>query len=268
MRKIYCPTDFSELSKHALDWAIALGAAIDAPVHVLHTYQVPYSADMMSNSLNEALKESSEKEMDRLLKPYIEEGIHLHPELEWNSVTGALRSRAKKEPEMMVVMGSHGASGWNEALLGSNAVAVMQSLRVPTLIIPGKTHPYKEGMKWLYASDLQDENNPKALDWMKQFVADAKHHMELMHVECGDIEQSNAEDFLDYARENFDGYPTHLCVHGSIEEGIYQCAETHGVDGIIMIGRRHHWLLEAFHQSMTRAIAHHQKFPVLILKED
>ncbi len=267
MRVIYCPTDFSDLANHALDWAISLGQKLNAPVHVLHTYQVPYSADMMSSSLNEALKESSEKEMEALLKPYTEKGLHLTPELEWNSVTGALRHRTRANPEAIVVMGSHGSSGWNATLMGSNAVAVMHAIQNPLIIIPAKAAFYPDCMRWMYATDLQDESNPQTIAWLKQFMADSTSTMDLMHVESGDIDKSEAEQFLEYAHDQFEGYATYLVVNKSVEQGIYECASDQTADGIVMIGRRHHWLKEAFHQSVSKAVAQHQAFPVLILKE-
>lgn len=267
MRIIYCPTDFSDLSKHALDWAIVLGQRMDVPVHVVHTYQVPYSADMMSNSLNVALKDSAEREMKSFLKPYIAKGLHLTPELEWNSVTGAMRHRTRANPESMVVMGSHGSSGWNATLMGSNAVAVMHAIQNPLIIIPPKAAYHPECMNWMYATDMQDEKNQQAISWLKHFIADTESKMALMHVECGDIDASEAEQFLEYAHDQFEGYETHLVVNSSVEQGIYQCASDQHADGIVMIGRRHHWLKEAFHQSVSKAVAKHQAYPVLILKE-
>jgi nucleotide-binding universal stress UspA family protein len=267
MKTIYCPTDFSDLSRFALDYALRLAEVLDAKVHVVHAYQLPYTSNVMTNSLMNTLKDSTTRELQEFLKPLQNSSVPVDGHCEWNSVTGALRHLTAENADTMVVMGSHGASGWSELLLGSNAVAVMHTIKVPILIVPKEAVWPHRGMRWLYATDLQDERNPEALAWLRGFVSDLQADLDLAHIQQPGDDNSHANMFLDYAYSAFPESKTHLIVEERVETGIYEAVRRSESEGLVLIERRHHWLKEAFHNRMTQAVAHHNAYPVLILKE-
>ena len=267
MTTIYCPTDFSDLSRFALDYALRLADAIDAKVHVVHAYQLPYTSEVMTNSLMDALKESSAKELNEFLQPLKNGSVPVDGHCEWNSVTGALRHLTQDHKDSMVVMGSHGASGWSELLLGSNAVAVLHTIKVPILIVPNEAVWPHRGMRWLYATDLQDERNPEAVDWLQNFASSLQADVDVAHIQQPGDDNHQAEHFLHFANSSFPKSKTHLLTAEKVEAGVYEAVRRSDAQGLVLIERRHHWLKEAFHNRMTQAVAHHNAYPVLILKE-
>lgn len=63
MKKILVPTDFSAYSQNALNYAIGLAQDMGASLHLLHTYVVHASTDMLI-SIERYIREDTEKMME------------------------------------------------------------------------------------------------------------------------------------------------------------------------------------------------------------
>ncbi len=270
MNRIFFPTDFSPNSRAALPVATHLATSMNAPLEFIHTYQMPYRSETMTDSLLTAIKERCQQDMAEWLSEFT-----AHTELAaeghcaYNGLAQELHQRAEVHPDSMVVMASQGASGWSEVLLGSNAVSVLHASRQPVLVVPSRSQwPMGQSIKWLYASDLNDDRNLKALAWLKSFVAQSGSELAIAHVEEGTKGDGPATEFLSFADQHFPGTERHLIVAQDVETGIYEAARRAKAHGIIVVARRHHWLRDAFKPRMSSALAYHTEYPVLVLRED
>ena len=63
MNRIFFPTDFSENSRAALPLAQHLALSLNAPIEFVHTYQMPYSSEAMTDNLLTAIKERCQQDM-------------------------------------------------------------------------------------------------------------------------------------------------------------------------------------------------------------
>ncbi len=132
-RRILVPLDFSEASARALDAGVAFARAFDAELHVLHV--VP---------LNGLGEREAEAELSRAAPASLDDVVRsrrtvraLAPEL---GIVEAARGAAD-----LIVMGTHGRSGYRHVMIGSVAERVVQlaPCAVLTLRQPGHTfvHP-------------------------------------------------------------------------------------------------------------------------------
>jgi nucleotide-binding universal stress UspA family protein len=270
MNRLFFPTDFSANSRAALPVATQLAAAMNATLDFIHTYQMPYRSESMTDSLLTAIKERCQQDMAEWLSEFttqselVADGHCAH-----NGLAQELYQRAERYPDSMVVMASQGASGWSEVLLGSNAVSVLHASRQPVLVVPSRSHwPQGQPIKWLYASDMHDVRNPKALSWIKSFVTQSGAELSIAHVDEGTNGDAAAKGFLNFADEKFPGSERHLIVAQDVETGIYEAARRAKAHGIVVVARRHHWLRDAFKSRTSSALAYHTEYPVLILRED
>jgi nucleotide-binding universal stress UspA family protein len=142
LRRILVPTDFTETSDHALDWAIDLAKRLGASITVLHTYEIPVvgfpdgaiiATPEIAGRIADASRTALEATMARIqtcgvpLDSLLREGV---PWEEINSVAEAL-------PADLVVIGTHGRRGLTRALLGSVADKVVRTANRPIVTIRG-----------------------------------------------------------------------------------------------------------------------------------
>jgi nucleotide-binding universal stress UspA family protein len=139
-RKILVPTDFSEASSAALEYAVGLGKALGAPVHVVHAFELPIvgfpdgtltiTAEMASRIINAA-----QDALKGLVDDYAKNGTTLTTSLEQADPRDGILNAAEKEQCDLIVMGTHGRRGIARALIGSVAEATVRRSPIPVLTI-------------------------------------------------------------------------------------------------------------------------------------
>jgi nucleotide-binding universal stress UspA family protein len=144
IEKIIFPTDFSELAMNALKVAIAMCKSHEAVLHLVHTVEPeyysfsmePYSSSVFSNL--EAL-ETSKMHLEELRKEIEKsEKIRCQCQVEPGIPAHYICSIAATEKAGLIIMGTHGASGFREFFIGSNAYKVVKNAPCPVLTIPGE----------------------------------------------------------------------------------------------------------------------------------
>jgi nucleotide-binding universal stress UspA family protein len=270
MNRLFFPTDFSDNSRAALPVAMHLATSLHAQIDFVHTYQMPYRSESLTDNLLKAIQERCQLDMAEWLSTFTSSSsIAVDGHCSYNGLAQELHQRSIEHPDSMVVMSSQGASGWTEVMLGSNAVSVLHASRHPVLVVPSKSHwPEAEPIKWVFASDMLDDRNPKAITWIKSFIAQSGAELSIAHVEEGTKGDAPAEGFLAFADQHFSGTDRHLVVAQDVESGIYEAARRAKAHGIIVVARRHHWLRDAFKPRMSSSLAYHTEYPVLVLRED
>lgn len=140
IKKIICPVDFSKGSEAALDRAVELARGLNADIELLHIYQLPVLAlpdapitanpefvATLTNRAQEALDEYSTK--------LRHQGINVSTRVIEGNPAAAIAERAQQTPGSMVVLGTHGRSGFKRFLLGSVAERVVRIATVPVMTV-------------------------------------------------------------------------------------------------------------------------------------
>jgi nucleotide-binding universal stress UspA family protein len=136
MSKIVVAIDFSECSINALQHALSIAQKCSRDL-VLVWVQKPVSdKDKFDKQTKESVKEV-EQHFQELISKY-------QPELTGNKITYKIRTgkvykeitaEAKETHAMMVVAGTHGASGFEEFWIGSNANRIVSASPCPVITI-------------------------------------------------------------------------------------------------------------------------------------
>jgi nucleotide-binding universal stress UspA family protein len=142
LRSILVPTDFSETSDKALDFAIELAQKFDASVVVMHAYEIPVigfpdgslvaTADVASR-----IQEAGKKGLEQSLSTRSGRGVKVTSVLREGRADEEIRSLAEELKVDMIVIGTHGRKGIARALLGSTAENVVRTVTIPILTIHG-----------------------------------------------------------------------------------------------------------------------------------
>lgn len=138
-KHILVPTDFSEASPQAIDFAVSLATTFSTELTLMHTWEVPVYPYMEFVLSSAELGASVEQAAGRRLQDAVE---LLKKRVPWaKSVlrTGVpwreILETAKGLRADLIVMGTHGRRGLDHALLGSVAEKVVRLSAVPVLTV-------------------------------------------------------------------------------------------------------------------------------------
>jgi nucleotide-binding universal stress UspA family protein len=142
VKKILVPTDFSDASAEAVSTAIAFARAFSARVALIHvfvepTYVLPPPVEIATfpfdmSEILAKVQASLEAEVRRVE----EAGIPVEGETISGRPAPEIVDHAKKVGADLIVMGTHGRSGFQHALLGSVAERVVHHSHCPVLVVP------------------------------------------------------------------------------------------------------------------------------------
>jgi nucleotide-binding universal stress UspA family protein len=145
IRRILCPIDFSDESKHALDHAVVIAGWYGASLTALHVsmpvflvLQPPVLfAELPTGAPTEADREHLESRLRRWVEPAGALGITTEVLFDerHNPATSILMCAASL-PADLIVMGTHGRGGFERLLLGSVTEKVLRKATCPVLTVP------------------------------------------------------------------------------------------------------------------------------------
>ena len=147
IKRILCPVDFSECATHALDHAVAIARCYRATITVLHVYRLPTPVaavapavmpiELMMPPLMPEARAQLEAAVGQLGAAYRAGGVAITTQVvEDLSVAGAIVAAANSERADLLVLGTHGRSGFDRLLLGSVTEKVLRKAGCPVLTVP------------------------------------------------------------------------------------------------------------------------------------
>jgi nucleotide-binding universal stress UspA family protein len=128
--RVLCPTDFSETSAHAVDLAVAIAGYYKAGITALHVAE-PINLSVDVGSLD-GLREQTRAFFEVATKA----GLTVDVQVEPGSPVHRILDHADRLPADLVVMGTHGSSGFEHVVLGSVTEKVLRKARCPVLTVP------------------------------------------------------------------------------------------------------------------------------------
>lgn len=150
VKRILAPVDYSEGSRRALEWASALARSLGAELDVVHVWDRPsfVSGDTtvvgqgdVRRSLGELIRENAEAQMQDFLAPFSavgSEGTRQFPphRLLSGEPASTLITELDKGGHDLVVLGTHGRTGFRRFLMGSIAEKLVRYSPVPVVTVP------------------------------------------------------------------------------------------------------------------------------------
>ncbi len=141
LNKILCPTDFSEASLRGLEAAIDLATLFQASIKVMYVLPVlPYKPDNPNYEFEvpeyEALlHRDSEKQLDEIIKTKVPASIKCEAVIGHGSAAKEIVRTAEEDKVDLIVIATHGHSGWHHLILGSVAEKVIRHAPCPVFAV-------------------------------------------------------------------------------------------------------------------------------------
>lgn len=134
---ILLPTDFQQPARRAFVYALRLAAVLGRGlkiVHAIKTVSASSSVGPEHRSLN-PLKTSALLELGRMAGAAADAGIPVESSLLFGAPPDCILENAARFRAGLIVMGTHGRTGWDRLKLGSTAQAVVRAAPCPVLTL-------------------------------------------------------------------------------------------------------------------------------------
>ena len=273
MKRILVPTDFSKHAEYALRVAAQIAKKNNSKIYLLHMLELPHQgSDAVSSgsAIPQIMyfKEMAINKLETLMDADFLEGINVSEIIQFGKAFDGIMEISKKNSVDLIVMGSHGASGYEEMFIGSNTEKVVRSSDVPVLVIKNEIEEFKAN-KLVFASDFSDEIK-KPFAKLVEFATIFNSHLDLVMINTPNSFKSTAvaekimSDFLE--ETNFTNYSTHIYNDVNVEKGILNYSSSVDADLIGMCTHGRTGFSHFFNGSISEDLVNHTVRPVITFK--
>lgn len=274
MKTILVPTDFSIPADSAIHYAVKLAALLDASLILYHSF-IPFESGFYLLSLSEKENMEAHKKLTQRLtamknsiekkNPNLSVSIHVDQGPEGIKIIDF----CKKSKADLIVMGTKGASGLKEKLIGSFTAEVMTKAPCLVLAIPNK-YKFKVPEKITYATNYSKKDK-KVLQSLLEFNRLFNAEINILHVDWGITLFTADDDYERYKKtiqNHFKDFKFTFdhSVGKDISKTILEETLLDKTDLIVInpLKRKGIWN-RIFHRSVTKKTAYHVPIPLLTI---
>ena len=273
MKRILVPTDFSKCSEKASVAAMKLSENTEVDLHFLHITDIPIDWNTLENS-EKIYPEVTEKvkrlhgQLDRLVEKARKSGKLAHKYLAFNSDYREILNHISKHKIDMVVMGSRGATGSKEWLVGSNTQKIVRLSPVPVLVVKEDQSETFKIDHLVFVSDFDEDVIDQFMEYV-EFVQLFDAKLSLLFINTPEnftdtlttkIKMGNYAMHAPGTVEN-----TYIFNHYNFFRGLKAFCEEYQTDALGMITHGHHSGMHLFNSSLTEKVVNHVQLPVLTM---
>lgn len=196
IERILCPTDFSEFSDKAYDYAESLAQHYGSKLYLEHVVQplpsaYPYYA--FPDSVHEVfwhLRKHAERRLQNFIEAHARDGIQVEGVVQEAGIAESILGFAEKQTVDLIVMGTHGRRGADRLLLGSVTEKVLRKACCPVLAVRKPAHDFVAPesrqdpvrlRKILFCTDFS-EHSDRALGYALSLALEYNAELTLLHV--------------------------------------------------------------------------------------
>lgn len=146
LKKILVPTDFSEASNSAYKYALRFGQQFDAELHIVHVSEPILSPQLAGLPPMPTFSEEERSFVENNLRVWADSmervGVKTETMLRTGLAAHEIVEAAKEIDADLIVIATHGYTGWKHFCIGSTAERVVRAAPCPVLVVREKEHQF------------------------------------------------------------------------------------------------------------------------------
>ncbi len=273
MVNILVPTDFSDLSKVSIKYALKMAKNLNANITILHVIiriqptraSVRFKLQSLEREMDKYTNEDLE-DLKTIVSKWNKGGIPVQYKIaKGNNFHDTVKTEAKKLRSGLIVMGTRGASGLKKVIVGTNTTAVIERSTIPVLAIP-ELATHTGFKKIIYATDLKDVDGE--IIRLKPYLEIFSSSVHVVHVVDNDKKVEAAKDSIAKAFQKFDSkkLKIEVLVNKDIGKALDEYLLEQNADLVCMFTHQHSFYDKLFNRGQTKKIAFQSKVPLLAFK--
>ena len=278
MKNILFPTDFSENSWCAIEYALKLFKDAPCNFYVLHVDALSRSGVdsnsfvMPSKSINVALKDNLEDTFARIKTITTNKEHNFIALHEYGNLIDIVRKTISDKKINLIVMGTKGASGLKETILGSNTGNVMTKVPCNLLVIPEKAVKCIP-REIAFPTDYNNFYSHSILEAISKMLRLTKANLSVINVSKPSVQLNEAQNqnmvyLQDYLLELYEkSHSIHNLKHEKAKSAIEQFVVSKKIDMVIMVAKNLNFLQQLLFDTTIKKISFQTRVPLLVLHE-
>lgn len=274
IKKIICPTDFSDAANNAAEYAAKLAQVLNAELLLVNVERILPVADVVSlgsgidsNARENALLASGRlKEMSSEINKAFKISTNYEVDITARSLAKALSSLGKKNT--MIVMGTNGADNLSQFYFGTNTYNVIKKAECPVLLVP-ENYSYGTYKNILYAFPYEEKGR-HALNQLHEFLKNFNTQITFLHVSKKDSEISR--DVFRAVKEEVEQYfggnhnlEFKRTFSDDVSDAIDNFIQEHPADLLVMAARHKNVIESVFKKkSLLAKLSVIASYPILV----
>jgi len=277
MKTILVPTDFSDCAINALKFAASIAKKTGASINLLHVLEVPelgpqgskaHTSEDVPYMLN-LLKLIKTRMKKMVALPFLKSIKTLH-NVEVGNVNDQILAAAKKHKADIIIMGTHGASGFQEVFIGSNAEKIARNSLIPVISVKEEVKESKID-KIIYATDFSEETE-LIFPEVEKIASLLGSKIEIVKVITMLSFETSSKTLADIKRfkEKFKNgnYTITTYYEWNKQAGIRNFADSVNADMIALGVHGRRGLSDFFNRNIAENLVNHSMLPVLTVNKN
>lgn len=276
MKKILVPTDLSLTAENALQYAIQIALQEKAKIVLVHAFKIDtlFTRGAFSTYFIQEEIEYTERRANRSLSntcDWIKEEHAL--ECDYVTMMGepidVIKRTARQLKPHMIVMGTNGASGFTDKLLGSTTARTIGNVKCPVIVVPAAAKYH--GIKRIVFTLDFSQRDAVTIKKIQQLITLFPANISLLHIDDGT--KTNAQtvvrQFKNKAAKKL-GLNNISCrtIRGfDVQEQLLKIAKSKRYDLLVMTMHHRSFLQSVFNRSITKKVTNSIKIPLLIFND-
>lgn len=274
MNTILLPTDFSDNSIHAIRYALTLNKKIKAKAVLFHSYVIPvYATDVpVVMPVDSELKKASEEALSKILSELQREfpELKLSMDVQQGYPEDEIVRAAGRHKCDLILMGTRGASGLKEVLVGTITASIMESASCPVIAVPDDAS-LRVPQKMVFATNYAEGD----LLYVEQVVELARlfdAEVILLHISSGEYEKTYEFDAIERFKERikedsrYKQLSFRLLESKDVYDGLSLYLDEVKADFVAMTMRKRSFMQKLFSRSITRKMVYHTHIPLMAFR--
>jgi nucleotide-binding universal stress UspA family protein len=269
MKTILAPTDFSNSSLNAVNYAADLALTINAKLILFHAIPFPIAISEISvpGDVIDDMVDVDQRDManlHKILEERTKGKIIITTDIKIGNAEQEIENICIKEKPLAIVMGIRSGKSLERAIMGSSVFHIMNHVAFPTLIIPENVI-YSDIKNIGLLCDLQKTDEQLPIETITEWLSLFKARLEIINFSIHDKEfktdQSVESIALQKRIHSFN--PRFHCLTGDdIAEELNEFVKTHPLN-LLMVFPGKHGIFRIFHKKKSRFIVTHNDLPIL-----
>lgn len=281
MKRILLPTDFSENSWNAIQYAMELYKEDVCTFYLLNAYTPmliepvnPMGSTAVTKAMLDVVQKNAEEGLANMLKriqeTYVNTKHHFETICTYEFFLNAVIEALKKYEISLIVMGTKGASGLKEVFIGSNTAAVMAKTHCTVLVIPEHA-VYTPPREIAFVTDYDHYYESEEIYELFHIVLKNDSTLSVMHsldaYEELNEEQKEIKLFLGKVLKDI-RHDFYTLTNVSLLMATRLFIESRKIDMLCMTAKQHNFFERIFGKPRVEEISFYIKIPFLVLNED
>jgi nucleotide-binding universal stress UspA family protein len=273
IKKILVPIDYSKPSLKAVNYALELAESIHAEViihHAIFPFMITedyFEYSIVENSIN-AKKEKLQKFIKNLSKKKNSNDIKISYSCHIGLPCQSILEVTKNQKIDLIILGTGGTKDFNQVIIGSKTANIISNSTVPVFLLPINSIVETNKTEIVFATDFLDVPKGKSKKILIAFAKSKQAQINVLHI----IKSGNMPE-IEILEKEFNKslyqipHKFSYVSNSNTIVAINEYLNNSSSQILCLIKRKHGIISGLFHKSVSKYLALHGNFPLLVLPE-